>query len=66
MAVCERILLGDNTKHWGGHAGAYRVPLFWSLDFNWTPFYIFMKLTICVVNSHLPLTVWNVPDCISP
>jgi len=31
-----RILLGDNRRR-GGHAAANHVPVFWSLDFNWTP-----------------------------
>jgi hypothetical protein len=45
----RRILMGDNT---GGGAVMLR-PIFWCLDFSWTPFYIHAFLTLRVRNSDL-------------
>jgi len=47
-----RILLGDN-RYLGSHAVADQVPISWRLDFNWTPLYIFIYLTTCVLNYDL-------------
>jgi len=42
----RRILLdNNNTGGWGGHAGADRVPVFWSLDFKWDSLYIHTGMT---------------------
>ena len=44
---------GQSHRWRGGHAAADRVPVCWSLDFNWTPLYIHIQVTTCVLNYDL-------------
>jgi hypothetical protein len=54
-----RILLGDN-------AGGGLIPrpvsfqCVWSLDFNRTPLYMDVQLTVCILSSHLRRIFWHV------
>ena len=41
-----RILLGDNTGGEGGHAAADQIASFLSLDFIWTPFFLYICMII--------------------
>jgi hypothetical protein len=36
------------TKTAGSHAALHQVPVCWSLDFTWTPFYMHVSLTIYI------------------
>jgi hypothetical protein len=47
-----RILLGDNRRR-GGHTAAGRLPVCWSLDFDWTPFCVHVWFTVCILDSEL-------------
>ena len=46
-----RILLGDNTVSWIFKLLEIGVPVFWSLDFNWTFFYVHTYFSANVRNS---------------
>jgi hypothetical protein len=41
-----RILLGDNSGGWGGHAAADQVSVCCSFDLNCTPFHSHLQLNV--------------------
>jgi len=55
-----RILLGDDTRRRQCHAAAHRLPVWWSLDFNWIPVWTLD----CTYNFSIYLRkFWLAPEC---
>ena len=50
---CRKNTVGRYHRRRGGHAGAYQGAVCWSLDFNWTPLYLRIYLTIRILKSAL-------------
>jgi len=55
---------GQKRRRLGRHAAADLVPVRWSSDFNRTPLYTRVQLTICTLSSNLRQTLRNVGACL--